>query len=55
MNYKNILSRAKIINSRINFCKDNYILSKETINEAFQKFYDTRTSNINKIPFMMYN
>lgn len=52
---ENIISRAKIINSRINFCKeDDYILTKETINEAFDKFYDTRIDNTNKVPFMMY-
>ena len=51
----NIISRAKIINSRINFCRENnYILTKEVIDEAFNKFYDTRISNISKIPFMMY-
>ena len=52
---ENIISRAKIINSRVNFCKeDNYILTKEIINEAFDQFYETRISNINKVPFMMY-
>ena len=52
---ENIISRAKIINSRVNFCKEeNYILTKEIINEAFDKFYDTRVSNIKKVPFMMY-
>lgn len=51
----NIISRAKIINSRINFCKeDDYILTKETIDEAFNKFYDTRIDNTNVVPFMMY-
>ena len=51
----NILSRAKIINSRVNFGKeDNYILSKEVISDAFKKFYDTKTNNISKVPFMMY-
>ena len=53
---ENIISRIKIINSRINFCKEhNYILTKEIIDEAFDKFYDTRKSNINKVPFMMYS
>ena len=53
---ENIISRAKIINSRVNFCKEeNFILTKEIINEAFDKFYDTRKSNISKVPFMMYN
>lgn len=52
---ENIISRAKIINSRINFCKeDDYTLTKETIDEAFVKFYDTRIDNTNKVPFMMY-
>ena len=52
---ENIISRAKIINSRVNFCKEeNYILTKEIINEAFDKFYDTRITNVSKIPFMMY-
>ena len=52
---ENIISRAKIINSRVNFCKqENFILTKEIINEAFDKFYDTRVSNISKVPFMMY-
>lgn len=51
---ENILSRAKIINSRVNFCKDNYLLSKEIINEAFKNFYDTKNSNKNTVPFMMY-
>jgi len=52
---ENIIARAKIINSRINFCKeDDYILSKESIDEAFDKFYDTRIEHTNKVPFMMY-
>ena len=52
---ENIISRAKIINSRVNFCKEeNFILTKEIINEAFDKFYDTRISNVSKVPFMMY-
>ena len=52
---ENIISRAKIINSRVNFCKEeNYILTKEIINEAFDKFYDTRITNVSKVPFMMY-
>jgi hypothetical protein len=50
----NIISRIKIINARINFCKDDYIITKETINEGFEKFYETRISNISKVPFMMY-
>lgn len=51
----NIISRVKIINSRINFCKeDNFIITKEIINEAFEKFYDTRINNTNTVPFMMY-
>ena len=53
---ENIISRCKIINARINFCKDNdCILNKEIIDEAFEKFYETRISNISKVPFMMYN
>ena len=52
---ENIISRAKIINSRVNFCKEeNFILTKKIINEAFEKFYDTRVSNVSKVPFMMY-
>lgn len=52
---ENIISRTKIINSRVNFCKEeNFILTKEIINEAFDKFYDTRVSNVSKVPFMMY-
>ena len=51
----NIISRAKIINSRVNFCKEeNFILTKEIIDEAFDKFYETRVSNVNNVPFMMY-
>jgi SpoVK/Ycf46/Vps4 family AAA+-type ATPase len=51
----NIISRAKIINSRLNFCKDNdYILTKVIIDEAFEKFYSTRIYNTDKIPSMMY-
>lgn len=49
----NIISRAKIINSRVNFCRDSSVLTKKTIDEAFQKFYDTRVK-INTVPFMMY-
>lgn len=52
---ENIISRAKIINSRINFCKENnYIISKEIIDEAFSKFYDTRTNIHSEPPPMMY-
>jgi SpoVK/Ycf46/Vps4 family AAA+-type ATPase len=52
---ENIISRAKIINSRLNFCRENnYILSKRVINEAFDKFYDTRTKINNEPPPMMY-
>ena len=51
----NIISRAKIINSRINFCRENnYILSKKIIDEAFDKFYDTRVKITNDPPPMMY-
>ena len=49
-----IISRAKIINSRINFGKENdYILTQAVIKEAFDKFYETRQST-NTVPFMMY-
>ena len=52
---ENIISRAKIINSRINFCKEyNYFLSKKVIDEAFDKFYDTRTKINSEPPHMMY-
>tara|TARA_B100001093_G_scaffold189451_1_gene181997 strand:- start:24 stop:1055 length:1032 start_codon:yes stop_codon:yes gene_type:complete len=51
---ENIISRAKIINARINFCKEkNYIFNKKVIDEAFEKFYETRQIT-NKVPFMMY-
>ncbi len=51
----NIFSRAKIIYSRINFCKENdYIITKDILKEAFDKFYETRVCNINKVPSMMY-
>ncbi len=51
-----ILSRIKIINSRINFGKEfNYILNKKVFNEAFEKFYEMRNDKIDKIPFLMYN
>ena len=50
----NIISRAKIINSRINFGKeDNYIITKDVIDESFEKFYDTRKL-VDKVPSMMY-
>jgi replication-associated recombination protein RarA len=50
----NIISRAKIINSRINFGKeDNFIITKDVIDESFEKFYDTRKS-VDKVPSMMY-
>lgn len=52
----NVISRAKIINARINFCKENNcVLTKNTIEEALKKFYDTRITKIDKVPFMMYN
>ena len=35
--------------------KDNDCILKEIIDEAFEKFYETRISNISKVPFMMYN
>ena len=51
----NIISRAKIINSRLNFCKENdYILTKEIIDKSFEKFYSTRINNTDKVPSMMY-
>lgn len=51
----NIISRIKIINSRVNFCReDNYILSKEIINEGFDKFYETRVNRNNSPPPHMY-
>ena len=51
---ESIISRAKIINSRINFGKENdYILTQKILKEAFNKFYETRIST-NTIPFMMY-
>lgn len=51
----NILSRAKIIYSRLNFGKENdYILTKEILSEAFEKFYETRETKIDKIPGLMY-
>jgi len=50
----NIITRAKIINARVNFCKEkNYTFTKKVIDEAFEKFYYTR-KYINKIPNMMY-
>lgn len=51
----NIISRIKIINSRVNFCRENnYTINKKIIDEAFKKFYDTRTNNNNNPPSMMY-
>lgn len=51
-----ILSRMKIINSRVNFGKElSYILNKKVIDEAFEKFYEMRNDKIDKIPFLMYN
>ena len=51
----NIFSRIKIINSRINFCRENnFILTKKIINEGFEKFYETRTKINNSPPSMMY-
>jgi len=52
---ENILSRIKIINSRVNFCRENsFIITKTIIDEAFTKFYDTRIINTSNPPFMMY-
>ena len=51
----NILSRIKIINSRVNFCRENnYILTKKIIDEGFEKFYETRTKINSNPPSMMY-
>lgn len=51
-----ILSRAKIIYSRINFGKENdYVFSKEILEEAFNKFYDNKKDKIDKPPIMMYS
>lgn len=53
---ENIISRAKIIHSRENFCKkNNFILSKKTINDAFENFYFIREKITDKPPFMMYS
>lgn len=53
---ESILSRMKIINSRINFGKENnYILNKNIIDEAFYQFYEMRNDKIDKIPNLMYN
>ena len=53
-----IISRIKIINARVNFGKyfNNvcYILNKEIIEEAFEKFYENRGDKIDKIPSLMY-
>lgn len=52
----NIISRAKIINSRMNFCKENdYIFTKKIITESFEQFYDIRKNiNYSEPPPMMY-
>ena len=51
----NILSRIKIINSRVNFCRENnYILTKKVIDEGFEKFYETRVKINSNPPSMMY-
>lgn len=51
-----ILSRAKIIYSRVNFGKENdYIFTKEILEEAFDKFYDNKKDKIDKPPIMMYS
>ena len=52
---ENILSRIKIINSRVNFCRENnYILTKKVIDEGFEKFYETRKKINSSPPNMMY-
>jgi replication-associated recombination protein RarA len=51
----NILSRMKIINSRINFGKENnYIFTKKIFNEAFDKFYEIKKDNVYSYPSIMY-
>jgi len=51
-----IISRSKIIYSRINFGKENdYILSFDILKEAFETLYETRKIHDDKPPFMMYN
>ena len=51
----NIVSRIKIINSRVNFCRENdYILTKKVIDEGFEKFYETRAKINTNPPNMMY-
>ena len=53
---ESIISRAKIIYARVNFGKENdFILTKEIVSEAFEKFYNTRIVKDNKPPFMMYS
>ena len=52
---ENILSRIKIINSRVNFCRENnYVLTKKVIDEGFEKFYETRIRINSNPPSMMY-
>ena len=52
---ENILSRIKIINSRVNFCRENnYILTKKVIDEGFEKFYEMRKKINSNPPSMMY-
>ena len=52
-----ILSRAKIIYSRVNFGKENdYILTDKILKKAFTQFYDTKKQIVSdKPPFMMYS
>ena len=51
-----ILARAKIIYSRINFGRENdFILTKEIIGEAIEKFYGTKKDTIDKPPALMYS
>ena len=51
-----VISRAKIIYSKINFGKENdYILTFDILKTAFDQFYDTKKIADDKPPFMMYN
>lgn len=52
----NIISRIKIINSRINFGKENnYTINSKCVEEGFSKYYETKKNKIDKIPFLMYS
>tara|TARA_B110000967_G_C18779434_1_gene507471 strand:+ start:91 stop:1092 length:1002 start_codon:yes stop_codon:yes gene_type:complete len=54
---ESVISRAKIIYSKVNFGKENdYILTFDILKEAFQKFCDTKKGQMSSPPpFMMYN